>query len=58
MATFIETSETPRYGEFWVSPENGQKYWLLEKSYPRYNREVCLMQEADSEFVEYFVFPC
>lgn len=57
MATFIETDETPLYGQWWVNPENGKEYWLEERSFPRSNRMLCLMQECGSKYVEYFVFP-
>jgi hypothetical protein len=57
MATFIKTSDTPLYGEVWVSPENGKEYVLIERSFPRFNRMVCLVQEIGQEYVEYLVFP-
>jgi len=56
MATFIETTDTPLYGEWWTAPD-GLEYWLIEKSFPRSNRMLCLMQESNSPYVEYFVFP-
>ncbi len=56
MATFLNTNETPLYGEWWTAP-NGAMYWLIERSFPRFNRMVCLVQESGQEFVEYFVFP-
>jgi hypothetical protein len=56
MATFIETTDTPLYGQVWVSPE-GLEYTLIERSFPRFNRMVCLVQENGQEYVEYFVFP-
>lgn len=57
MATFIDTQDTPLYGEWWVNPENGHEYWLVERSFPRWNRMVCLVQPLGSEYHEYFVFP-
>jgi hypothetical protein len=56
MATYLENAEYPNYGDWWTAPD-GVEYWLLERSFPRGNRMVCLMQEIGSEFVEYFVFP-
>jgi hypothetical protein len=56
MANFVDNSDYPNYGEWWTAPD-GLEYWLLERSFPRSNRMVCLMQEIGSEFVEYFVFP-
>jgi hypothetical protein len=56
MATFLNTNQTPLYGEVWVSPE-GLEYRLLERSFPRSNRMVCLVQEIGQEYVEYLVFP-
>ena len=55
MATFLNTDETPNYGFWWNY--DGKEFWLLERSFPRSNRMVCLMQELGSDFVEYFVFP-
>jgi hypothetical protein len=59
MATYLDLdpNETPTYGQWWTNPENGCEYILVERSFPRMNRMVCLMQECGSDYVEYFVFP-
>ena len=58
MATYLEmdTAETPMYGNYWTNPETGEQLWLVERSFPRADRMVCLM-ENENGFVEYFVFP-
>ena len=56
MATYLETSETPYYDELWFSPIDNKPFWLRERSFPRSNRMVCLMEDLDG-WCEYFVFP-
>lgn len=56
MATFLDTTETPLYGELWFD-EMGQAFYLLERSFPRGNRMVCLMESVATGYCEYFVFP-
>jgi hypothetical protein len=55
MATFVSELEAPLYGELWHD-EDGGVWRLIEKSFPRYNRMLCLMENRDG-YSEYFVFP-
>jgi len=55
MATYLKNAEYPTYGQWWTAPD-GLDYWLLERSFPRSNRMVCLM-ENEQGYAEYFVFP-
>ena len=55
MATYLETNETPTYGEFWTAPD-GQALWLVERKFPRSNRMACLMEDSEQN-LEWFVFP-
>lgn len=59
MATYLEIEivDTPLYGERWTNPETGHQYTLVERTFPRLNRMVCLMQKCGTDTVEYFVFP-
>jgi hypothetical protein len=56
MATYLENTETPDYGWAWTSPIDNKIFYLRERSFPRSNRMVCLMEDLDG-WCEYFVFP-
>jgi hypothetical protein len=56
MATFLDTTDTPYYGEAWTNPDTGETLYLVERSFPRSNRMLCLMKDENG-FDEYFVFP-
>lgn len=55
MATFVDLGETPTYGQAWTNPDTGEELYLVERSFPRSNRMVCLMRDAEG-FDQYFVF--
>lgn len=56
MATFINTTDTPTYGQWYTDPNTGKSWWLESRHFPRWNRMVCEMTDLDG-FTEYFVFP-
>ena len=56
MATYLENYEAPLYGQIWTSPE-GEEFFALERSFPRRDRMVWLVESLDTGYCEYFVFP-
>jgi hypothetical protein len=55
MATYLNTTETPTFGQLWESPE-GDFFYLVERKFPRFDRMACLMENLDG-YCEWFVFP-
>ena len=56
MATFLADYEAPLYGEIWTSPD-GEEFFAIQRSFPRWNRMVWLVESIDTGYSEYFVFP-
>ena len=55
MAIFVDTDSSPLYGELWEAPD-GQFFYLVDRTFPRWNRMVCLMENLQG-YLQYFVFP-
>ena len=56
MATYLDNTDYPDFGYAWRSPIDDEILYLRERSFPRYDRMVCLMENLDG-VCEYFVFP-
>jgi hypothetical protein len=56
MATYLDNTDYPDFGYAWRSPIDDEILYLRERSFPRNDRMVCLMENLDG-VCEYFVFP-